>query len=249
MQDPSAPDTAPRQSHRLGTAVSAALSVLFLAGVVILLLLYGRQLFDLFRRPEELRALVTSWGPWAGLGIVAFQVLQIVIAPLPGHVVSFVVGYAIGLWPGLLWLLLGVMLGSTISFMLARLLGRRLLRYLVPPERLEALDRQLIRRGTFYLFLLILVPNPVGDLAYYLAGLTPLPLPVFLALVFLGRLPSSLIECGLGSGATRFGPVQWGILAAVAAVATLLYFLNQRRIARLLERWSHVGRFARRRKR
>jgi uncharacterized membrane protein YdjX (TVP38/TMEM64 family) len=151
-----------------------------------------------------------------------------------------------GFWPGLVWVMLGVLVGASIDFLLARIRGRRLMRYLVPPDRLARLDRAVVRRGTFYMFLLLLIPNPIGDLTYYLAGLTPLPLPLFLVLVFVGRLPSNLIECALGSGATGFGWLEWGMLIAVFAALTVLYFVYQKRIAKLLERWSHVGRFARR---
>lgn len=234
------------RSHRFGTAVSIALAVVLAAGVVVLFLFARRELWHYFTHPEELRTLVQGWGAWAPLGIIGFQVLQVVVAPLPGNVVSFGCGYAMGFWPGIVWVMLGVLVGASIDFLLARFLGRRLMRYLVPPDRLVRLDRAVVRRGTFYMFLLLLIPNPIGDLTYYLAGLTPLPLPLFLVLVFVGRLPSNLIECGLGSGATGFGWLEWTILGAVLAVLTVLYFVYQKRIARLLERWSHVGRFARR---
>ncbi|MFO7675999.1 MAG: VTT domain-containing protein [bacterium] len=227
-----------------GAGVPTLLTAVFVAGVAAGFMLYGRQLWTLFRHPEQLRELIASWGAWAPLVIIAFEVLQIVVAPLPGHVVAFAVGYAFGFWPGIAWLMLGILLGSSLSFMLARLLGRRILRHLVPPARLARLDSAVVRRGTLYIFLLILVPNPVGDLAYYLAGLTRLPFPLFLAMVLAARLPSSAIESGLGSGATRFGTVQWLVLAGAALVLTGLYLANQKRIGRLLEKWSHVGRFA-----
>lgn len=227
-----------------GAVLSVVLSGVLVAAAVLFLLLYGRQVWHLFRNPGELRALVTGWGVWAPLGIIGFQVLQIIIAPLPGHPLSFAVGYAYGFWPGVLWLMVGIMLGSTINFLLARLLGRRLLRFFISADRLARLDRTVIRRGTLYIFLLILIPNPVGDLAYYLAGLTALPLPVFLVVVLAGRLPTSLVEAGLGSGATRFGPVEWVLLGVAVALVTVLYLLNQQRITRLLEKWSGVDREA-----
>ncbi|MFO7638890.1 MAG: VTT domain-containing protein [bacterium] len=225
-----------------GAVVSAVLTGLLVAAAITLLLLYGRQLWHLFRRPAELRALVAGWGAWAPLGIIGFQVLQILLAPLPGHPLSFAVGYAYGFWPGIAWLMVGIMLGATINFLLARILGRRLLRFFVSADRLAQLDRMVIRRGAFYVFLLILIPNPVGDLAYYIAGLTALPLPLFLTVVFLARLPTSLLECGLGSGATRFGWLEWLLLGAAALVAVLLYLRFRRRVTQLLERWSGVGR-------
>jgi uncharacterized membrane protein YdjX (TVP38/TMEM64 family) len=228
------------EHHRIGTAVTIGSAVLLLAGVVTVLVIYGGELWHYFRNPSELRELVTSWGGWAPLGIIAVQVIQITVAPLPGNVVSFAAGYAFGLWPAIVWVMLGVVLGAAIDFLLARLLGRRLLRYLMPRDRLERLDAKMVRYGTFYLFLLLLIPNPIGDFAYYLAGLSPLPLPLFLALVFIGRLPSNLIECGIGSGATEFGWLEWTVLGVVFAAIVVLYFTNQKRITRLLERWSHV---------
>jgi uncharacterized membrane protein YdjX (TVP38/TMEM64 family) len=245
MDDAPKPVPEDEQSHRLGTAVSIAFAVLLVGAVVALFVFARRELWHYFSHPDELRRLVQGWGAWAPLGIIGFQVLQIVVAPLPGNVVSFATGYALGFWPGILWVMLGVIAGAAVDFMLARLLGRRLLRYLLPPDRLARLDRTVVRRGTFYIFLLLLVPNPVGDLTYYLAGLTALPLPLFLGLVLLGRLPSNIIECALGSGATRFGWPQWAMLGAFFAILTVLYFVFQRRISALLERWSHVGRFAR----
>lgn len=226
------------QHHRVRKVLSVWLPVFLILVLAVFFVVAGRHIWHYFRTPSELRALVQSWGAWAPLGIVLFQAVQIVVAPLPGNVVSFACGYALGMWPAILWLMAGVLLGATLDFLLARLLGRRLLKYLVPPERLRRLDSVVLRRGTFYVFLLLLIPNPFGDWIYYLAGLTPLPLPIFLAFVFVARLPSNLIECGLGSGATRFAWQHWAALGLVAVVVALLYFLNQRRIESLLIRLS-----------
>jgi uncharacterized membrane protein YdjX (TVP38/TMEM64 family) len=213
-----------------------------LAGLAMLLVLAGKPVWHYFRHPDQLRALVSGWGALAPLGIILFQVVQIVIAPLPGNAMSFAAGYALGLWPTIIWLMVGVMVGAAIDFTLIRSLGRRVLRYFLSPEQLAKLDSLVLRRGTFYIFLLLLVPNPVGDWVYYLAGLTPLPLPLFLGLVFLGRLPSNLLECGVGASATGFGLREWLILGLVAAILGLVYYQNRDRIQTWLDRLSARGR-------
>jgi uncharacterized membrane protein YdjX (TVP38/TMEM64 family) len=134
--------------------------------------------------------------------------------------------------------MVGVLLGATVDFLLIKFLGRRLLRYFLPPERLAKLDALILRRGTFYIFLLLLVPNPVGDWVYYLAGLTSLPLPVFLGLVFIGRLPSNLLECAVGASATHFGWREWAIVGLVAAILALSYYQHRDRIEAALDRLS-----------
>ena len=215
-----------------------AFTVAALVTIAVLLVLAGSRAWHLFRHPEELRLLVRSWGAWAPAGIILLQVVQIVVAPLPGNAMSFAAGYALGLWPTVVWLMVGVLLGATVDFLLIRFLGRRLLRYFLPPERLAKLDALILRRGTFYIFLLLLVPNPVGDWVYYLAGLTSLPLPVFLGLVLIGRLPSNLLECAVGASATHFGWREWAIVGLVAAILGLLYFLHRQRIEAALDRLS-----------
>ncbi len=224
-----------------GRRISVGLLFLLIVVLALAIAAGGRQVWHCFRNPLELRALVKGWGGWAPVGIIILQAVQIAVAPLPGNVVAFACGYALGTWPTIIWLMLGVLLGATVDFLLTRLLGRRLLKYLVPAEQLRRLDAVILRRGTFYVFLLLLVPNPFGDWIYYLAGLTPLPLPVFLILVLVARLPSNLIECALGAGATRFGWQQWALLGLIAAALSVGYFLNQRRIEQFLERLAERG--------
>jgi uncharacterized membrane protein YdjX (TVP38/TMEM64 family) len=222
--------------HTIGQRVSMVATITALAAIAVLLVIGGRPVWHYFTHPQELRSLVGTWGAWAPLGIILFQMVQIIIAPLPGNALSFGAGYALGMWPTIVWLMVGVLLGATVDFLLIRLLGRRLLRYFLAPDRLAQLDALVLRRGTFYIFLLLLVPNPVGDWVYYLAGLTAMPLPLFLALVFIGRLPSNLLECGVGASATHFGWREWAILGLVAAVLGLVYYQYRDRVEALLDR-------------
>ena len=216
--------------------LTAFITLLLIAGFLLIV----RQWGGLFRNPEQLRQLVHSWGVWAPLGTIGIQLVQIVFAPLPGNLAAFAAGYALGFWPTIIWLMLGVLGGATVAFVISRFLGRRLLHLIVPQAILERFDRIVIRQGTFYIFLLLLVPNPLGDWVYYLAGLTRIPLPFFLMLVLIARLPSNIIECGLGASAIRFGTREWFIFAGAVLLLTLGYFLNQHRIEALLLRLSGI---------
>jgi uncharacterized membrane protein YdjX (TVP38/TMEM64 family) len=231
-----------KPAHTIGQRITLVLTIAALVALAVLIVLAGGRAWHLFRHPEELRLLVGSWGAWAPVGIILLQMVQIAVAPLPGNAMSFACGYALGLWPTVVWLMIGVLLGATVDFLLIRLLGRGVLRYFLPPDRLARLDALVLRRGTFYIFLLLLVPNPVGDWVYYLAGLTPLPLPVFLGLVFLGRLPSNLLECAVGAHAAQFAWREWTIVGLVAAITSLLYYQHRSRIGAALDRLSSRGR-------
>jgi uncharacterized membrane protein YdjX (TVP38/TMEM64 family) len=225
-----------RRQRTAGEWVSLGLTIAALAAVVALMAFAGRSVLHYFRHPGELRALMYGWGPWAPLGIIAFQVVQIVVAPLPGDALSFASGYVLGFWPTIVWLVTGVLCGASVNFLLVKLLGRRLLRFFLPAEQLARLDALVLRKGTAYIFLLLLVPNPVGDWIYYLAGLTSIPYPLFILLVFVGKLPSNLLNCSLGASATHFGWREWVLLGLAAAVLWLVYYQFRDRIGALLER-------------
>jgi uncharacterized membrane protein YdjX (TVP38/TMEM64 family) len=216
----------PARRLTAGERLTIAATAAVIAGFIIAFVIAGRPLIHYFRHPDELRP----------LGIVVFQMLQVIVAPLPGNAMSFACGYAFGIWPTVVWLMVGILLGAAVDFLLVRLVGRRVLRFFLSEERLSRLDAVVLRRGTFYIFLLLLVPNPVGDWVYYLAGLTSMPLPLFLGLVFIARLPSNLLECGVGSTATGFGWREWMILGAVVVALGLVYYQFRDRIESLLDR-------------
>lgn len=218
--------------------LKTVLAVLALVALGAVLALGAQSLFRYFRYPEELRRLVAGWGGLAPVGVVLLQMVQVIVAPLPGNMLSFAAGYVLGVWPTVLWLMIGILLGATFDFLLVRLFGRRVLQLLMPAERLARLDALVMRRGTFFIFLLLLIPNPIGDWVYYLAGLTPMPLPVFLLLVLVARLPSNLMESWVGATATRFGVREWIAFGCIAAALALIYQQFSGRIGSLLERLS-----------
>uniref|UniRef100_A0A7V3UZG7 TVP38/TMEM64 family membrane protein n=1 Tax=candidate division WOR-3 bacterium TaxID=2052148 RepID=A0A7V3UZG7_UNCW3 len=220
---------------------SGRILFLVLTGLVVIALTAGFILIFkkwdyVFQNPLKLRKLMQSWGIWAPLGTIGLQVIQIVFAPLPGNVAAFAAGYALGFWPTIIWLMLGVLAGASLTFLISRFFGRNLLQLFVPATVRERFDQKMLRQGTFYIFLLLLIPNPAGDWVYYLAGLTRMPLRLFLLLVLIARLPSNIIECGVGASAIRFGLREWLIFGIVVLGLTIGYFLNQRRIENLLMR-------------
>jgi uncharacterized membrane protein YdjX (TVP38/TMEM64 family) len=232
------PAPGPASGKQDGRWVKVALIIFGLLLIGTVLAFGGRSILHYFSHPDELRRLVCDWGAWAPVGIVLLQMVQIVIAPLPGNALSFAAGYALGVWPTIVWLMVGVLLGATADFLIVRWLGRRVLRRLVPADRLARLDTLVVSRGTFFIFLLLLVPNPIGDWVYYLAGLTAMPLPLFLGLVLVARLPSNLLESWVGATATRFGMREWAVLGLIAVALVLVYWMYRERIQALLEKLS-----------
>ena len=224
--------------------IVALLALLALSTAATLVIRYGSPLWMLFRNPDRLQAMIRHWGPWAPLGFVACEIVQVIIPPVPGSVVGMIGGYLFGLVRGVLLAMSGILMGAALAFLIAKLVGRRILSLVMSQRLMDKFDAFAVRHGPLYIFLLLLVPNPVGDWIYYLAGLSILPLPVFLLLVLAARMPSNLVEVFAGTQLYRLGARgyhlvwwQWSIIAACVIALAIVYLFNRKRIEALSMRF------------
>lgn len=174
-------------------------------GAVLFLLLCAAclPLIRWMLRPEFgpwLRERVESLGVWGVLLLFAVQILQVVVAILPGEPVELAAGAMYGALPGLVLCLAGCFIGSAAVFVAVRkkgkaafdrtAMGRRLsqYRFLREESRLEGV-----------VFLLYLIPGTPKDILVYACGLSPLPLGRFLLLSTLARVPSVITSTWAGS--------------------------------------------------
>lgn len=154
-------------------------------------------------RPEFglwLREKVEALGLWGPLLLLGIQILQVVVAIIPGEPVELAAGAMYGALGGLLLCLAGCLMGSAAVFLLVRKkgkaafdrtsLGRQLAQYrfLQDEARLEGI-----------VFLLYLIPGTPKDILVYVCGLSPLPLGRFLFLSTLARIPSVVTSTWAGA--------------------------------------------------
>ncbi|MCX8014827.1 MAG: VTT domain-containing protein, partial [candidate division WOR-3 bacterium] len=103
-------------------------------------------------------------------------------------------------------------------------------------------DNYIVRKGPFIIFLLLLIPfSPLGDVIYYLSGLTAIPFGFFLLMVIIARLPSNFVYSLLGAKAFSFTVREWLIFLVVLIILTLLFYRNRRRIERLILKFVKLG--------
>lgn len=200
-----------------------ALTLLALAIVIALAIVFGRPLLPLFRDPETARDTIGGLGVWAPLAFMGMQVAQVVIAPLPGQVTGLIGGFLFGPWLGLLYTLIGAFLGFWLVFVLARKLGRPFVERFVKPATLEKFDGLLSRGGPFVLFLIYLLPAFPDDIISFIAGLIRIPMRTLLLVSLAGRLPGYLVLSFAGEGLTgeNMNPiiVGGGVLLALGVLA------------------------------
>ncbi len=93
---------------------------LVLASIIVVVILYGKQMIAVLTKPESVKAYVESKGAY-GVGVyVLLHVLQVIIAVIPGEPIQIAGGYLFGTFFGSVLTFLGIMLGSLLAFGIAR---------------------------------------------------------------------------------------------------------------------------------
>ena len=197
--------------------VLRALFILVPAAIVagIVTWFWGEPIMALLTDEARIEALVEQAGPWGPLALIAINVVQIVIAPIPGYVVQLAAGYLYGpLWGGI-YAAIGLIAGAMLTMALARIFGRPLARWVIGEQRLERWETVTHSDSAIIWFLMLL--GPIGDIPYTLAGLSRVRyLTIFLITLFV-RVPTAFLSTAIGGGLL---PAYW-LVALVAAAGAL----------------------------
>jgi uncharacterized membrane protein YdjX (TVP38/TMEM64 family) len=202
------------------------------AAVAVLAVRYWREVAAFLSDPEALRTWLARLGPLGPLGLILFNALQVVVAPVPGYPVQIVSGYLFGWWRGTLYAVAGMILGGLLAMTLARVYGRPLVERIVGVERLERWEKVAHLNSMAVWFVLML--GPLGDAPYYLAGLTKLPVWKLLSIVLLVRTPSVMVSAALGAGLISWRSPWFIAGATLFIVLGIVVGLNENRIQQWL---------------
>ncbi|MCJ7774158.1 MAG: VTT domain-containing protein, partial [Desulfobacterales bacterium] len=124
---------------------------------------------------------------------ISIQILQVIFAPIPGEVTSFIGGYLFGSSKGFLYSSVGLTIGSMINFAIGRFLGKRYVRRWIPEDKMEKFDKVIRRQGIIIVFLLFVFPGFPKDYLCLFLGVTAIPFQVFIILSSIGRLPGTFM--------------------------------------------------------
>lgn len=230
-------------SKRLRITLNIIALIAFLALITYLSVRYTPELAVLFSRRGELKELVESMGA-AGIGLfILLQVLQVVVAAIPGEPVQIAGGYLFGTLQGTAYLVAGGAVGSIIVFYASRLLGYGLVKAFAPAKQLERFYRLLNNpKSEITMLVLFLIPGIPKDVLTYLAGLTPVRPGRFLAIAMAGRLPAMAASCYIGA---NLQSENYAVAITVFAAAAVLFaagLLFRNRIINMVHRGFKAGR-------
>jgi uncharacterized membrane protein YdjX (TVP38/TMEM64 family) len=174
------------------------LGVLLVLG--LLLFIYGGDLwslivrfFDFLSDRKKTSAYIEGFGPAAPLVFMLVQVLQVLLAPIPGEATGFVGGYLFGVTKGFIFSSIALSIGSIINFGVGRFLGRRYVRKVIPSKYLARFDTVARREGALIIFMLFVFPGFPKDYLCLFLGLSSLPFKIFFLMTTIGRMPGTFI--------------------------------------------------------
>lgn len=141
----------------------------------------------------RIEAFIASFGRAAPFIFMGVQILQVILAPIPGEATGFIGGYLFGWLFGFIYSSLALAIGSWINFSIGRVLGERYVRRMISPQRFARFDRLVRRQGIIVIFLLFIFPGFPKDWLSLFLGITTLPVKVFLVMATIGRMPGTLL--------------------------------------------------------
>lgn len=163
------------------------------------------------------------------LGIAIFlvlQVLQVVVAIIPGGVIQILGGVLFGGFWGTVLCVCGVLLGTLIIYLMVKYFGKPIV---------EAFfDDKVVGRFVFLqdskkleltVFILFLIPGIPKDMLTYIAPLTKIKMSSFLVLSTLARLPAIIMSTVFGSSLSDGNIVTAVIIFAIVAIAGIIGIL------------------------
>ena len=179
---------------------------------------------------------IDSFGPYSPLAFILLQVVQVVVAPIPGAPVGFLGGYLFGVKWGFIYSMVGLTIGSWLAFHIAGLFEKWFAKKFVSPRKLKKFDYLIGHEGVIISFLLFLIPGFPKDALCYILGLTPMRMGIFLVISTIGRIPGTLIATLQGAKAFNHQYTIFFVLAGISALITLIFYVYHEDIHKLIKR-------------
>lgn len=207
----------------------------FIAAAVVFVLHF--DLYTFFVNRLEIIKFVSSFGPLSVVIFIALQILQVLIAPIPGEVTGFIGGYLYGIIPGTIYSTIGLSIGSWIAFALSRTFGLPLVEKFVSPKVISKYDHFMAHKGTFVSFLLFLIPGFPKDALCYILGLSHMDVRSFIVISTVGRLLGTIMLSAQGSCVRNDQHWTFFILLGISGLIFLVgYFFGQDWLAKIKEK-------------
>ncbi len=217
-----------KRGRLLNILVNSIGVIIFIAVCVAVTVLAWPYIGDFLSDPKKLPEYVAANGLVAVPLYLFLQILQVVVAVIPGEALEIGAGAAFGWFWGFVLAEIGVALGTLVIFFVARVAGRRFIDALVGGKKLKLFDKlnENPKRDTV-IFFVFLIPGLPKDLLTYAAAFFDISVWKFILITAIARIPSiitSTVAAGFLIDGNYWAAV--AIFALTGAAAVVCYFLS-----------------------
>lgn len=214
---------------------------LVLLGIIIVALSirYLPEIIKLTVSLDRFREYVISTGHLGPLTIIVFQILQTIIAPIPGEVVQIAGGYIYGVSLGTFYVTVGMLLGAVAAFYFTRFLGGEYIEKLIKRDKFQWISVMTDnKKFSIFLFIVFLIPGLPKDMFIYAAGLTTIKPLRFFTIFLIARFPALLASVCVGSNMYQKDYLSTIVISVVSILAFILGLIYKDKIMNKLNKLS-----------
>lgn len=198
--------------------------ILLMLIIVGVFLFFYFNLYTFFVSTKRIVNFVNSFGPLSVVIFICLQILQVIVAPIPGEVNGFIGGYLYGPLLGTLYSTIGLTIGSLLAFTLARWLGLPFVEKVINPRIIQKYDYFMEHRGVLITFILFVIPGFPKDALSYMIGLSHMKTSTFLIVCTAGRLLGTIMLSISGNYARNGQNVATAAILGISALIVILAF-------------------------
>jgi uncharacterized membrane protein YdjX (TVP38/TMEM64 family) len=200
----------------------------------------ANRIYNGLYHKHRLKGMIRSFGAYSPLAYILVQVLQVIVAPIPGGAIEFLGGYLFGVNAGFFYSMVGLILGSALAFGLAKVFEKVAVEKFVSPKTREKFDYLVGHEGVILSFLLFLIPGFPKDALCYILGLTPMRWGIFLVISTIGRIPGTLMACLQGAKAFDEQYKTFLVLTGVSALLLIVFYIYHEEIHQMIKKIRRV---------
>ena len=210
-------------------------SLVLLAALAVFGVTYHKQIWLVLTQPaarDAFVAYVQNTGVTGFFAFMGLQILQVIVAVLPGEPVEIMAGALYGTWGGLLVCQAGILIGSVAVYYCVKLAGA------------AAVDASVLHKYRFLrddahvefaLFLLYFVPGTPKDILLYIGPFMPVSARAFFMIALFARSPSVLTSTYAGANIVQGNWEVSALVFAVTGIAAVLCVWKQDKILHGIE--------------
>lgn len=207
------------KKQRFNKIITASLGLL----MMVLFIRYSPEILKLMVSLDSFRDYILSMEKLGPVILIFFQVLQTVIAPIPGEVIQIAGGYIYGTSVGTLFITSGMLLGAIMAFYFTRFLGGAFIESLLKKNKFQWMAGMMEnKKFSIFLFIIFIIPGIPKDLFIYAAGLTTIKPLKFFSILIIARFPWLLASVSIGSNIYHKNYLSTVIISGVSVLAFAL---------------------------